>query len=239
MRSPRFRRVPFIRNGVSDHGRAVAPRISVRNVLPSTISTRLGLCNIKSFAAQYPTPHDCCVRFATVVTDDHATLATGRLATALPSPDFHRLEHASFAWRTEIVFFSVRPIVLSLARSTMFSSTTVSSSNRKVHRLDPLVVRNTPGRSVWLRRLGPSRHWGIMPLWQRPGLHWRSGQIDAQTRHRACRCRLRSGLGAADRRHLRDHRICCDLFMRRLTRKFAVPSVIDVPTRRPARYRLA
>src|SRR5271157_1319808 len=39
MRSPRFRRVPFIRNGVSDHGRAVAPRISVRNVLPSTISS--------------------------------------------------------------------------------------------------------------------------------------------------------------------------------------------------------
>ena len=35
--------------------------------------------------------------------------------------------------RFEIVFFSVRPIVLSLARSTMFSSTTVSSSNRKVH----------------------------------------------------------------------------------------------------------
>ena len=33
----------------------------------------------------------------------------------------------------EIVFFNVRPIVLSLARSTMFSSTTVSSSNRKVH----------------------------------------------------------------------------------------------------------
>src|SRR5215218_6050892 len=34
---------------------------------------------------------------------------------------------------------------------------------------------------------------------------------------------------------LRDHRICWDLFMRRLTRKLAVPSVIDVPTRRPAR----
>ena len=31
--------------------------------------------------------------------------------------------------------------------------------------------------------------------------------------------------------------ICCDLFIRRLTRKFAVPSVIDVPTRRPARCR--
>ena len=37
----------------------------------------------------------------------------------------------------------------------------------------------------------------------------------------------------------RDHRICCDLFMRRLTRKLAVPSVIDVPTRRPARWRSA
>ena len=37
----------------------------------------------------------------------------------------------------------------------------------------------------------------------------------------------------------RDHRICCDLFMRRLTRKLAVPSVIDVPTRRPVRWRSA
>src|SRR5688500_10351075 len=37
----------------------------------------------------------------------------------------------------------------------------------------------------------------------------------------------------------RDHRICWDLFMRRLTRKLAVPSVSDVPTRRPARWRSA
>src|SRR3954454_6006775 len=39
MRSPRFRRSPFIRNGVSDHGRAVAPRLTVRNMLPSTFVT--------------------------------------------------------------------------------------------------------------------------------------------------------------------------------------------------------
>jgi hypothetical protein len=39
MRSPRFRHVPFIRNGVSDHGRAVAPRMTVRNMLPSALST--------------------------------------------------------------------------------------------------------------------------------------------------------------------------------------------------------
>ena len=48
---------------------------------------------------------------------------------------------------------------------------------------------------------GPSSHWGIMPLWQGPGLRRRSGQIDARTRRRACHCRLRSGLGAADQRH--------------------------------------
>src|SRR3954465_3555697 len=35
----------------------------------------------------------------------------------------------------------------------------------------------------------------------------------------------------------RDQRICCDLAMRRLTRKLAVPSVSEVPTRRPARAR--
>ena len=39
MRSPRLRSVPFTCNGVSDHGRAVAPRMTVRNMLPSTLST--------------------------------------------------------------------------------------------------------------------------------------------------------------------------------------------------------
>src|ERR1700738_3693725 len=37
----------------------------------------------------------------------------------------------------------------------------------------------------------------------------------------------------------RDQRICCDLFIRRFTRKLAVPSVIAVPTRNPARCRSA
>jgi len=97
MRPPRFRRVPFIRNGVSDHGRAVAPRVNGAQHVAFDVINRLGLCDIISFAAQYPTPHDRCVRFAPAVTDDHATLATGRHATALPSPDFHRLERASFS----------------------------------------------------------------------------------------------------------------------------------------------
>jgi hypothetical protein len=39
VRSPRFRRLPFMRNGVSDHGRAVTPCVAVHNILPSTFST--------------------------------------------------------------------------------------------------------------------------------------------------------------------------------------------------------
>jgi hypothetical protein len=103
MRSPRFRRVPFIRNG------GLRPRQSGRTSRDGAqrvafdVINRLGLCDIISFAAQYPTPHDRCVRFMTAVTDDHATLATGRRATTLPWPDFHRLERASFAWRTDNV----------------------------------------------------------------------------------------------------------------------------------------
>src|SRR5712691_449721 len=42
------------------------------------------------------------------------------------------------AMRPESVFFSVRPIVLSLARSTMPSSTTLFSNKRKVQRARPL-----------------------------------------------------------------------------------------------------
>ena len=41
------------------------------------------------------------------------------------------------AMRFENVFFSVRPIVLSLARSTMCSSTTFSSSRRRLHLAKP------------------------------------------------------------------------------------------------------
>lgn len=37
----------------------------------------------------------------------------------------------------------------------------------------------------------------------------------------------------------RDQRICCCLFILRLTKKLAVPSVTDVPTRWPARYLFA
>ena len=62
----------------------------------------LGPYIVANFVAHSHTPHDRCVRFVPAVTDDHATLATRRPATALPGPDFHRLDRTSFAWRTHI-----------------------------------------------------------------------------------------------------------------------------------------
>ena len=80
LRSPRFRRDPFVRDRVSDLGRAPAPRIAASDVLPSTLRT-VSASAAFPFAAQSPTPHNCCVRFAAVVTFRNATLATRR---ALP-----------------------------------------------------------------------------------------------------------------------------------------------------------
>jgi hypothetical protein len=107
MRSPRFRHVPFIRNGVSDHGRAVAPRVTVRNMSPSTLSTasasaRLSLSRlniplhmIAVYASRPPSP----------TTTQHSL--QGGTLLPLPSPDFHRLERASFAWRTDNAFLKI------------------------------------------------------------------------------------------------------------------------------------
>jgi hypothetical protein len=39
MRSPRFRRLPFVCDGVFDHGRASAPRKTAPHMLPSALST--------------------------------------------------------------------------------------------------------------------------------------------------------------------------------------------------------
>src|SRR5208282_3360380 len=48
-----------------------------------------------------------------------------------------RNDPALFGMGLEETFFKTRPIVLSLARSTICSSTTLSSSNRKVQRAKP------------------------------------------------------------------------------------------------------
>src|SRR6266436_3820813 len=56
----------------------------------------------------------------------------------------------------ENVFFNVRPIVLSLARSTMLSSTTLSSNNRKVQRARPL-GGSEQAKAISLASFSPSK----------------------------------------------------------------------------------
>lgn len=63
-------------------------------------TNRLGPYIVVTFVAHSHTPHDCCVRFTSVVAEGRATLAARRPATALPGPDLHRLDRTSLTWRT-------------------------------------------------------------------------------------------------------------------------------------------
>ena len=99
VRSPRFRRVPFLRDVAFDPGRATEPRVAVPHMLPSTDTTASAPAS--SFISWLnPTPHKIAVYASprsSPSTTQHS-LPGGRYP--LPRPDFHRLEHASFAWRT-------------------------------------------------------------------------------------------------------------------------------------------
>ena len=92
MRSPRFRRDPSVRDMAINPGRATAPRIAAPHMLPSASQTASApTTSVISWLVPIPLT-SCCVRFIAVVAFRHATLTTG--------PDFHRLDRASFAWRT-------------------------------------------------------------------------------------------------------------------------------------------
>ena len=97
-RPPRFRRVPFVRDGVFDRGRASAPRIAAPHMLPSACQRPrpLRLC----LSRLNRPPHAIAVyasRPLSPVATQHS-LPGGRYP--LPGPVFHRLDRASFAWRT-------------------------------------------------------------------------------------------------------------------------------------------
>src|SRR6202046_2755333 len=62
--------------------------------------------------------------------------------------------------RFENVFFSVRPIVLSLALATMFNSTTLSSSRLNVHRARPL-GGSEQASAISLASAAPSKMRGL------------------------------------------------------------------------------
>src|SRR5580704_12870896 len=106
-RSPRFRRVPFVRDVALDPGRATAPRLSAPHMLPSAIVTASAPAN-SGISWLIPTPHTITVYaspWSSPPTTQHS-LPGGRYP--LPGPVFHRLDRASFAWRTTTPLISFR-----------------------------------------------------------------------------------------------------------------------------------
>jgi len=86
-----------------------------------------------------------------------------------------RNDELLFQVRLKEVFFSVRPIVLSLARPTMFNSTTLSSSRRNVHRACPF-GGSEQARAINLASLAPSKIRGLAD----------AGECQARTGIRRC-----------------------------------------------------
>src|SRR5271166_5454734 len=94
MRSPRFRRGPFLRDVASDPGRATGPRISAPHILPST-DTNASAPATLFLSWLNPTPRKIAVYaspWSSPSTTQHS-LPGGRYS--LPGPDFHRLDRAS------------------------------------------------------------------------------------------------------------------------------------------------
>ena len=109
MRSPRFQRAPFVRDVALDPGRATVPRIAVPHMLPSAVMTASAPATL-GISWLNPTPHTITVyasSWSSPSTTQHS-LPGGRYP--LPGPDFHRLDRASFAWRT------MTPLIFRLCR---------------------------------------------------------------------------------------------------------------------------
>src|SRR6202165_871026 len=98
-RSPRFRRDPSVRDVASDPGRATVPCITAPHMLPSAVATASAPATSR-ISWLNPTPHMITV-YASPWSSPSPTqhsLPGGRYP--LPGLDFHRLDRASFAWRT-------------------------------------------------------------------------------------------------------------------------------------------
>jgi len=104
-RSPRFRRDLFLRDEAFDPDRATGPRITAPHVLPSTVINASAPV-IFGISWLNPSPHRIVVYaspWSSPSMPQHS-LQGGRYP--LPRPDFHRQDHASFAWRTIINRFT-------------------------------------------------------------------------------------------------------------------------------------
>src|ERR1700674_5049129 len=98
-RSPRFQRDPFIRDVASDPGRATVPRITAPHMLPSAVATASAPATSR-ISWLNPTPQMITVYAwpGSSPSPTQHSLPGGRYP--LPGLDFHRLDRASFAWRT-------------------------------------------------------------------------------------------------------------------------------------------
>src|SRR6266568_4401550 len=99
VRSPRFRRDPSVRDVVFDHGRASAPRITGPHMLPSTLLT-VSASAISWFSRLNSTPHTITVYASQPPSPATTQHSLPGARYVLHGPDFHRQDHASFAWRT-------------------------------------------------------------------------------------------------------------------------------------------
>src|ERR1700681_5069822 len=103
-RSPRFRRVPFVRDVVFDHGRASAPRMTGSHMLPSTLLTVSASAEFW-FSRLNSTPHTMTVYASQPPSPATTQHSLPGARYGLPGPVSHRQDHASFAWRTSNPFF--------------------------------------------------------------------------------------------------------------------------------------
>jgi len=94
-RPPRFRRHPFLRDVVFDHGRATAPRISVPHVLPSTLLTASASATF-ALSRLNSTPHRIAVYASQPPSPTTTQHSLPGARYGLPVPVFHRLDRASF-----------------------------------------------------------------------------------------------------------------------------------------------
>src|SRR6266436_8739029 len=94
VRSPRFRRDPFVRDMVFDHGRASAPRITGPHMLPSTLLT-VSASAISWFSRLNSTPHTITVYASQPPSPATTQHSLPGARYSLPGPDFHRQDHAS------------------------------------------------------------------------------------------------------------------------------------------------
>jgi hypothetical protein len=99
MKSPGFRRVRFVRDRVSDHGRAPTPRIAAPDMLPSTLRTVSASATF-SLSRLISPPHTIAMYASPRSSPPAPQHSLPGRRYPLPGPVFHRLDRASFAWRT-------------------------------------------------------------------------------------------------------------------------------------------